>query len=109
MRYESLVSFPLHSLVAATSDSLQKIDRWLPRGEHIDCESTSIAELVTTMGSHIDRAREAEVLRALLRVHAAAAREIDPTNGSSRCWQPDHSVVAATTGQVAGSAATSAA
>jgi RNA polymerase sigma factor (sigma-70 family) len=41
--------------------------RRLPRGEHVDFEVTSIAELVTSLSSRIGRARQVEQLRAVLR------------------------------------------
>jgi RNA polymerase sigma factor (sigma-70 family) len=40
--------------------------RQLPKGEHVDFEVTSIAELVTSLGSKLGRLRQIEELRAAL-------------------------------------------
>jgi len=65
-RFRAQSSFRTY-LFAIARNELYTYLRRLPRGEHVDFEDTSIAALVTTMGSRIDRAREAEVLRAILR------------------------------------------
>lgn len=54
-------------LFAIARNELYSYLRRLPRAEHIDFEETSLADLVTSMPSRIARAREIEVLRAVLR------------------------------------------
>ena len=54
-------------LFAIARNQLYSLLRKRPRGEHIDFEVTSIADLVTSLGSRIGRARQVEQLRAVLR------------------------------------------
>ncbi len=54
-------------LFAIARNALYTYLRRLPRGEHVDFEITSIAELVTSLSSRIGRARQVEQLRAVLR------------------------------------------
>lgn len=54
-------------LFAIARNELYTYLRRLPKGERVDFEETSIAELVTSLTSRIGRARELEVLRAALR------------------------------------------
>ena len=54
-------------LFAIARNELYTYLRRLPHGEHIDFEETSIAQLVTSLSSRINRAREVELLRAVLR------------------------------------------
>jgi RNA polymerase sigma factor (sigma-70 family) len=54
-------------LFAIARNQLYSHLRKRPRGEHIDFEITSIADLVTSLGSRIGRARQVEQLRAVLR------------------------------------------
>jgi RNA polymerase sigma-70 factor (ECF subfamily) len=52
---------------AIARNELYTFLRRRPRGEQIDFEQTSIAELVTSVGGRLDRAREVELLRTVLR------------------------------------------
>lgn len=54
-------------LFAIARNELYTYLRRLPHGEHVDFEETSIAALVTSLGSRLNRAREIELLRAVLR------------------------------------------
>lgn len=54
-------------LFAIARNELYSHLRRLPSAEHVDFEDTSIAALVTSLNGVIDRAREVEQLRALLR------------------------------------------
>ena len=53
-------------LFAIARNQLYSYLRKLPRGEHVDFEVTSIAELVTSLGSKLGRLRQIEELRAAL-------------------------------------------
>lgn len=65
-RFRGQSSFRTY-LFAIARNELYTYLRRRPRGEQIDFEETSIAELVTSVGSRFDRAREVELLRAVLR------------------------------------------
>jgi RNA polymerase sigma factor (sigma-70 family) len=54
-------------LFAIARNELYSYLRALPRATHVDFEDTSIAALVTSINGVIDRAREVEQLRAILR------------------------------------------
>jgi RNA polymerase sigma-70 factor (ECF subfamily) len=54
-------------LFAIARNELYSYLRRLPRAAHVDFEDTSIAALVTSLNGAIDRAREVEQLRAILR------------------------------------------
>jgi RNA polymerase sigma factor (sigma-70 family) len=53
-------------LFAIARNQLYTFLRRLPRGEHIDFEQTSIADLMPSLGSQLGRAREIERLRLAL-------------------------------------------
>jgi RNA polymerase sigma-70 factor (ECF subfamily) len=53
-------------LFAIARKQLYTFLRQLPKGEHVDFEMTSIAELVTSLSSRLGRARQIEQLRAAL-------------------------------------------
>lgn len=54
-------------LFAIARNELYSYLRRLPRAEHVDVEETSLADLVTSLPSRLARAREIEMLRAVLR------------------------------------------
>jgi RNA polymerase sigma factor (sigma-70 family) len=54
-------------LFAIARNQLYSHLRGMPRGEHIDFEVTSIADIVTSLSSRVGRARQIEQLRAVLR------------------------------------------
>jgi RNA polymerase sigma factor (sigma-70 family) len=54
-------------LFAIARNQLYTHLRNVPRGEHVDFEVTSIADMVTSLSSRVGRAREIEQLRAVLR------------------------------------------
>ena len=64
-RFRGQASFRTY-LFAIARNQLYTYLRQLPRGEHVDFEVTSIAELVTSMSSRVGRARQIEQLRAVL-------------------------------------------
>jgi len=53
-------------LFAIARNQLYTFLRRLPRGEHVDFEHTSIADLMPSLGSQLGRAREVERLRLAL-------------------------------------------
>jgi RNA polymerase sigma factor (sigma-70 family) len=53
-------------LFAIARNELYMYLRARPRREHVDFEVTSIAEIITTLGSRLGRARQVEQLRAAL-------------------------------------------
>lgn len=65
-RFRAQSSFRTY-LFAIARNELYTYLRKLPRAEHVDFEETSIAELVTSIGSRLDRARAIEQLRGVLR------------------------------------------
>lgn len=65
-RFRGMSSFRTY-LFAIARNQLYAYLRRMPRAEHVDFEATSIAALVTSLGGRLDRAREIEVLRAVLR------------------------------------------
>lgn len=64
-RFRGTSSFRTY-LFAIARNQLYTYLRRLPRGAHVDFEETSIAALTTSIGSRLDRAREIELLRAVL-------------------------------------------
>lgn len=64
-RFRAQASFRSY-LFAIARNQLYSYLRALPRGEHVDFELTSIAELVTSVAGRLDRARQVERLRAAL-------------------------------------------
>ncbi|NVB85393.1 MAG: sigma-70 family RNA polymerase sigma factor [Kofleriaceae bacterium] len=65
-RFRAQSSFRTY-LFAIARNELYTYLRKLPRGEHVDFQDTSIADLVTSLGARIDRARAIEQLRGVLR------------------------------------------
>lgn len=65
-RFRGMSSFRTY-LFAIARNQLYAYLRRMPNAEHVDFEETSIDALVTSLGSRLDRAREIEVLRAVLR------------------------------------------
>jgi RNA polymerase sigma-70 factor (ECF subfamily) len=65
-RFRGMSSFRTY-LFAIARNQLYAYLRRMPHAEHVDLEETSIAALVTSLGSRLDREREIEVLRAVLR------------------------------------------
>jgi RNA polymerase sigma factor (sigma-70 family) len=65
-RFRGQSSFRTYVFAIARNELYSHL-RARPKGELIDFEATSIAELVTSAGSRLDRARTAEALRAVLR------------------------------------------
>jgi DNA-directed RNA polymerase specialized sigma24 family protein len=57
--------------VAIARNQLYTYLRRLPKGEHVDFEETSIADLVPSLNSQLDRARDTERLRIALSCLAA--------------------------------------
>jgi RNA polymerase sigma-70 factor (ECF subfamily) len=65
-RFRGQSSFRTY-LFAIARNELYTYLRRRPRGEHLDFEETSIAALGTSVGGRLDRAREVELLHAVLR------------------------------------------
>ncbi len=65
-RFRGQSSFRTYVFAIARNELYSHL-RARPRGEQIDFEATSIADLVTSAGSRLDKARTAEALRAVLR------------------------------------------
>jgi RNA polymerase sigma factor (sigma-70 family) len=65
-RFRGQSSFRTY-LFAIARNELYTYLRRLPRAEHLDFEAVSIDAVVTSLGSRLDRAREVEVLHAVLR------------------------------------------
>lgn len=65
-RFRGMSSFRTY-LFAIARNQLYAYLRRMPHAEHVDFEDTSIDALVTSLGSRLDRAREIEVLRTVLR------------------------------------------
>jgi RNA polymerase sigma factor (sigma-70 family) len=65
-RFRGASSFRTY-LFAIARNQLYAYLRRLPHAEHVDFDDMSIDALVTSLGSRLDRAREVEVLRAVLR------------------------------------------
>lgn len=65
-RFRAQSSFRTY-LFAIARNELYTYLRKLPRGEHVDFQETSIADLVTSIGAKLDRARAVEQLRGVLR------------------------------------------
>lgn len=64
-RFRAEASFRSY-LFAIARKQLYSFLRALPRGEHVDFEATSIAELVTSLSSKLGRLRQIEQLREAL-------------------------------------------
>jgi RNA polymerase sigma factor (sigma-70 family) len=64
-RFRGQASFRTYLFTIARNELYTYLRR-LPKGEHVDFEVTSIAELVTSLGTRVERARQIEQLRAVL-------------------------------------------
>jgi RNA polymerase sigma factor (sigma-70 family) len=65
-RFRAQSSFRTYLFAIARNELYTHLRR-RPRGEHLDFEDTSLAALGTSVGGRLDRAREVELLHAVLR------------------------------------------